>query len=238
MKKLIYIIVFIFILCPKSIAQDSPDFIKELHGYVEYNQNNEQDDPRNIYLEPEAKKFINISQPQSIKSNSLNLKKNNFEVFSSDMSKISAFTSRQEHIINSKHGSTAHTFRNITFGTEYDSSLDDGEITYMTGIYTKFDSKRAALTLSARTETGNAFSYYTDKIVIAPELKLTNRLSILDIAQTDTKQVSQKNEIVLRYNPKIKNHTDDLFFELGAGNSYREMEYVKSSIRFSTKFKF
>ena len=42
-------------------------------------------------------------------------------------------------------------------------------------------------------------------------------------------------EIIKKYIPRNKSIT---FLELGAGQTFRDNEYVKSSIRFSTKFKF
>jgi hypothetical protein len=218
-------------------AQDSPDFIKELRGHLEYNETMEDYNPDYVYLEPDNKKFINISEPQSISSKPLNLQNKNFNVFDSKIKETSSF-SGQEHDIRAVYGSISETHGKISFGTEYGSYLDDGEINYTTGVYTKFNGKHAALKLAVKTETGNSYAFYNDKIVIAPEWKITKRLSLVDVLQTDIKQVSQKNELVLRYNPKIKNHIDNLFLELGAGQTFREQNYVKSSIRFSTRFNF
>ncbi len=236
--RIFIVLTFILVFAQGAFASDSPEFIKELRGHIEYNDGFDEDyNPNYVYLEPDTQKFINISQPQRIGSKTMNLKKGNFSVFdSSTVRNASAFTG-QEYAIKSKYGRVSETFGKFTLGTEYDSSIDDGEMTYMTGVYTKINGKHFALTLSARTETGNAYSYYSDKLVVAPEWKITKRLSLLDIAQTDVKQTSQKNEIVLRYNPKLPNNYDDLFLELGAGQTYREQEYVKSSIRFSTRFK-
>lgn len=237
MKYLRLALILILLFSPKSFADNSPEFIKQLRGHLEYNETYDEDyNPNYVYLEPETKNFINITQPQKIGSKALNLKKSDFSVFNSNLKNASAF-SGQEYAIGSKYGYISETIGKWTFGTEYDSSIDDAEITYMTGVYTKLDGKHLALTVSARTETGNSYSRYTDKFVIAPEWKITKRLSLLDIAQTDVKQTTQKNEVVLRYNPKLPNNYNDLFLELGAGQTFHNQDLVKSSIRFSTKFK-
>lgn len=234
---LILILILLLFATPKSFANESPEFIRQLRGYLEYTQDFEEDyNPNYIYLVPEKRKFINITQPQKIGSKSMNLKKTDFSVFNSDLKKAYVF-SGQEYSINPEYGRVSETFGKWTFGTEYDSSIDDAEMTYMTGVYARLDGKHAALTVSARTETGSNYSNYNDKLVIAPEFKITKRLSLLDIAQTDVKQSIQKNEIVLRYNPKLKNNYNDLFFELGAGQTYHNQDFVKSSVRFSTRFK-
>ena len=232
----VLLLLLILILSPKCFADDS-NFIQQLRGHLEYNEEVEELDSNSIYLEPEAKKYINLTQPQSIKSKSLNLNNPDFSIFSSNMQKASTF-SEQEYNIKSIYGDLSENYGKFTIGTKYGSYIDDGEINYMTGIYTKIDGKRLALTLAAQTQTGSSYSHYTDKIIIAPELKLTDRLSLLDIIKTDMLQTSQNNRIVLRYNPKLKNHNDDLFLEFGAENTYREQEYVKSSIIFSTRFNF
>lgn len=237
MRYLKILVIFLIFLSPCCFADESPAFIKQLRGHLEYNENIEDFDSKNIYLEPEKKKFINIAQPQIIHSKALKLKGPDFDIFNSDLSKVSVFN-RQEHAIKGMYGGVSETYGKFTFGTEYDSFIDDAEMVYKTGVFTRIDGKRTALTLTARTETGNSYSNYSDKIVIAPELKLTKRLSLLDIAQTDVKQTTQKNEIVLRYNPKLKNNYNDLFLEVGAGQTYREQDFVKSSLRFSTRFKF
>ena len=41
-----------------------------------------------------------------------------------------------------------------------------------------------------------------DKFYIAPELKITKRLSLLDVMKTDVAQVNKSNELILRYTPK------------------------------------
>lgn len=236
MKYLKFILILTILIMPKCFANESPEFIKELRGHLEYNEEiNDDYNPNYIYLEPETKNFINISQPQSISSKSMNLKKDNFSVFNSGLKNSSAFA-RQEYAIKTQSGELAENYGNFTFGTKYYSAIYDGEMTYTTGIYTRIDGKHTALTITANTETGNSYSNYSDYLIIAPEWKISKQLSLLNTIKTDIRQLSQKSEIVLRYKPKIKRY-NDLFLELGVSQTYREQEYVKSSIRFSTGFK-
>ncbi|MBQ9688793.1 hypothetical protein IJV79_04070 [bacterium] len=234
MKRLVLSLILL-IFAPVCFGSEPPEFIKELQGHLQYTEYEEDYDPKNIYLEPESVHFINIREPQRITSKALDLNEVNFNVVNPVLYKSSALFS-QEQSVRPFSANISEKRNNVTFGTEYGSYLYDAEINYTTGVYTKIDKDRFALTMSVRADTGNNYSYYDDRILIAPEIKLTERLSLLEIMQSNVKQTYQKHELVLRYNPRLRNNYNDLFFELGAGQTFREQNYVKSTIRFSTRF--
>lgn len=233
------ILIFFIILnffSPKAFCEEN--FITELKGHLEYVENEDRqiEEDNAVHLEPDSLKLINISQPQKIKSDSLGLEKKNFDVFNPTVSKALYYNS--ERSVRPIYGGISKQSGNFTFGTEYDSYIDSAEMYRTTAIYSRYDREKFAITISASKGTGDSFSYFDNRLILAPELKITNRLSLIEKLQSDEKQSFKKHELVLRYNPKIKSHTDDIFLELGAGQTFRDNEYVKSSIRFSTKFKF
>lgn len=228
-----------------SFFQDEPQAEQpvELHGYLQYG---EAEQAQEQLQEQNAVKLddktltngINISQPKKIESKSLisGVKKPNFEPMQDSLEAASKFAT-QEYAIKPVSSDFVQKQGNFSFGTSYDSYMDSAQVSYSTGIFTRYDWKHFALSSTFAKSTDSNFNSYDDKIYIAPELKLSKHLSLLDVMQTDVDQISKKNELVLRYTPRFKNGAEDVQFELGAGQSYYEDSYVKSSLRFSTRFK-
>ena len=152
------------------------------------------------------------------------------------LEKASKF-STQEYSILPVSGSYSVKSGGMTFGTTYNSSMDSTGGNYSTGIFTKYDAKYFAFKTAFLKSTQGSYDSFNDKILFAPELKLTKRLSILDVIQTDMIQVSRRNEVVLRYSPPLKKYADEVELEIGAGQSFYESNFINSSLRFSTRFK-
>lgn len=213
----------------------------DFKGYLEYNEipeveDEEYDSSNAVKLDNTTVKKVNISAPQSFnyESSSFNKKNENFAIFSSQMLPASKFSS-QEYIIAPMSQGLLRKNGKFSYGTTYNSYLDSAEINYQTALFTKYDTKKFSLTTSYSKSTGNSYSYYSDKVYFIPEWKITKRLSLVDVIQSSTDMTRQKNEIILRYTPKRTNN--DLKFEIGAGQSFTNNEYTKSSIKFSTSFK-
>lgn len=227
-----------------SYFNEEPQTVQspELHGSIEYNQTPQaqEEEQESVYLSPGNIKNINISQPKKIESKSLisNVKKPTFQPIQDQMNVASKFAAQEYNIapISTSYGKK---IGKMTFGTMYDSSLDSGSgaQSNTTGFFAKYEGKYFALNTAFSKNTNYNYDDYSDKIYVAPELKLTKRLSLLDIMQTDVNQISKRNEVVLRYTPHLKKYADDVQFEVGAGQSYYNDNYVKSSVRFSTRFK-
>lgn len=227
-----------------SYFNEEPQTIEspELHGSIEYNQTTQvqEEEQESIYLNPINIKNVNISQPKKIESKSLisNVKKPTFQPIQDQMNAASKFAAQEYNIapISTSYGKK---IGKMTFGTMYDSSLDSGSgaQSNTTGFFTKYEGKHFAFNTVFSKNTNYNYDSYSDKISIIPEWKITKRLSLLDVMQTDVYQISKRNELVLRYTPHLKKHADDVQFEVGAGQSYYNDSYVKSSVRFSTRFK-
>lgn len=224
-----------------SYFAEEPEQAAELQGHLEYNQAVEEPEQEQnaIQLEmPINYNAINITKPQKIESKSLisGTKKPTFRPMQDELETASKF-SAQEYNIRPVSTSYSKKFGKFSFGTMYDSSLGSARVNYSTGLFSKYEGKHFALSTAFSKNTNCNYDSYSDNFFIIPELKLTKRLSLLDVMQTDVNQINKSNELVLRYTPHFKRYADDVQFELGAGQSFYEDNYIKSSIRFSTRFK-
>lgn len=217
-----------------NIFTNDPQGTLELHGYLEYDEIPDS----TIYLDQVSRKTPDFKAPIKIGSKSL-IPLIDKKPLLPDYKKfeIASRFYTQEYDINPKNSSYSEKSGNVTFGTMYNSGLDNASLSYSTGIFAKYDSKYWAFTSAFSKKTNSNYDSYNDRIFFAPELKITKRLSIMDVLQTDVQQINKKNEIVLRYTPNFKKYADDVQFELGAGQSFHEDNYINSSVRFSTRFK-
>lgn len=217
---------------------EEPTQVTPLNGYLDFNQSLQdqevEQDQNAVLLDGTKTTGINITPPKSFNSKSLfaNSKRpafgpmqNGVNTSSNSIAPISAGYSR-------KYGK-------IRFGTTYGSSYSNARAKLSTGIFAKYEGKHFALGTGYSTTTDNSTTYspFNDDFYIAPELKITKRLSLLDVMQADVMQINKSNEVVLRYTPHFKKYTDDVQLEVGAGQSFYDNNYINSSIRFSTKFK-
>lgn len=222
-----------------SYFQEEPEQTTQLDGYLEYNESAEQKEENAIELNSTGTIGINLTKPAKIESKSLlsNSKKPTFNPIQDQINTLSTLVNKDYDIrpVSTKYSKKIGRF---SFGTMYDSFLDSAQTNHSTGLFTRYEGKYFALsTAFSKSTNNNSYDYMNDKIFIAPELKLTKRLSLLDVMQTDVDQINKKNEIVLRYTPHLKKYADDVQFEIGAGQSFFEDAYIKSSLRFSTRFR-
>lgn len=223
-----------------SYFVDEPQQTQELNGYIEYNQpEGEAEQEQNaIRLDSAQTTGINISKPKSLGSKSLlsNSRKPSFQPIQDNMDSASKFAT-QEYSIRPISSTYSKKYGKFSFGTMYDSSVGSAQVNYSTGLFSKYEGKHFALSTAFQKSTNSNYDSYNDKFFVAPELKLTKRLSLLDVMQTDVNQINKKNEVVLRYTPHFKKYADDVQLELKAGQSFYEDSYINSSVQFSTRFK-
>lgn len=209
----------------------------KLNGYLEYTQMEQEPEEEAIELEPPGTAQVNFSKPKSVRANSL-IPMDKKPLFSPMQNRLEAASkfSTQEYNIKPVSTTYSQKFGQFSFGTTYDSSLDSARASYTTGVFTKYEGKYLAVS-TMFTKNTKDYDAYSDKIYFIPELKLTKRLSLLDVMQTDVFQINKKNEVVLRYTPHMKKYADDVQFEVGVGQSFYQDDYLNSSIRFSSRFK-
>lgn len=222
---------------PTTEPVANADYEIKLNGYLEFSQMEQEPEEEAIELESPSTAQVNFSKPKSVRANSLITadKKPLFSPMQNSLEAASKFSTQEYNI---KPVSTAYSrkFGQFSFGTSYDSSLDSARASYTTGVFTKYEGKYFALS-SVFAKNTRDYDSYSDKIYFIPELKLTKRLSLLDVMQTDVFQINKKNEVVLRYTPHMKKYADDVQFEVGVGQSFYQDDYLNSSIRFSSRFK-
>lgn len=219
-----------------NVFTDDTPAAEQLNGYVEYNAPEEENA---IYLtEPININNINITAPKKIGSKSLvpETKRPTFEPMGKTLEATSKFNT-DEYNIRPVSTSYSQKMGKFSFGTTFDSSLSSARVSNSTGFFAKYDGKHVALT-GMYSKSGNNYSTsYDDNFIVAPEWKITKRLSLLDVMQTDIYQIGKSNQVVLRYTPHLKRYADDVQFEIGAGQSFNYDSYTSSKIRFSTRFK-
>lgn len=222
-----------------SYFNPEPDQTTTLQGHLEYHQDEVQPEEMPIVLDENTQhNTINVSKPQKIESKSLlsSTKIPTFHPIQDELKSASMF-STQEYNIKPVSTGYSQRFGRFSFGTMYGSSLSKASTNNSTALFAKYEWKYAALSLGYSKSANNNKDSFEDRFFAAPEIKITNRLSLIDVLETDVYQIDKSNEIVLRYTPHIKKYADGVQFELGAGQSFYEDNFIKSSVRFSTKFK-
>lgn len=252
MRKIFLLLSLIFILNAQIVFADEEQTVEdidqyfvdeqeqstELHGYLEYNKNQEQED-NSIQLEgPTVYRSVNLSKPKGVETKSFftDSQKPTFTPLENNLNAASKF-STEEYSINPISSSYSKKFGKFSFGTMYGSYLNSAQMNYSTGLFAKYEGKHFALGTGFSKSANNNYDAYNENFYVAPELKLTKRLSIMDVIETDAGQINKSNELVLRYTPHFKKFADEVQFEVGAGQSYYEDNFVKSSLRFATRFK-
>lgn len=218
-----------------SYFNAEPEESSIFEGHVEYNQNEFNAEENKIELENAKIHTLNLSKPQKLSFKSVS-KKPTFHPIQDELKAASMF-STQEYNIKSVSTSYSQNFGKFSFGTMYDSGLNKASRNDSTAVFAKYDWRYAALSLGFSKSTNYNKNSYEDEFFFAPEIKLTKRLSLLDVIETDVSQINKSNEVVIRYKPHFKGHEDDVQLELGAGQSFYNDNFIKSSVRFSTKFK-
>lgn len=219
-----------------NIFTDDTPAAEQLNGYIEYNEPEREENA--IYLNaPININSINLTTPKKIGSKSLlPEKKPTFEPMGNPLHAASEVYS-DEYSIQPLSTSYSQKVGKFNFGTSFDTSLSSARLSNSTGFFAKYEGKHFALNTVYVKSANNYNSSYDDSFIIAPEWKITKRLSLLDVMQTDLYQIDKSNQIVLRYTPHLKKYADDVQFELGAGQSFYENNPVGSKVRFSTRFK-
>lgn len=126
---------------------------------------------------------------------------------------------------------------NFSYGTYYGASMDSAQMTYSTSMFTRYDSKKYALTGTVSTDTQSIDGSYRSMLGIAPEIKITKALAVRDTFKTYMGVPIKKNSISMIYTPQLKKYIDSLRFELGLSQTFYESGYSNASVEFSTKFK-
>lgn len=242
MKKLLLLLLLIFIFNTQSFAQAEDisepkallnDNDYKIKGRVEYDANGE------LFLDIDdvEKMKLNVGIPNKYPKKSVLNDKNLFSKVE-EQRKLDV-THVDEYMITPTFNSLEYKSGNYTYGATFGTDMDTAQLEYRTKFFARYDNKifgiMGALGKDAYTSSG----IQMNSLYLAPEIKLSKSLTLVDTFKVNPDYDRYRNDIMLRYSPKIKNSRDRLNFEAGIGQtSYRSSGEQMYQFSVSTKFKF
>ncbi|MBR1618404.1 hypothetical protein IJ674_00755 [bacterium] len=204
-----------------------------LHGYAEYFDDEENaislDLPENEYL------VLNIKKPVAIEGKYFGYLQSSPSLFDNNYTKYNG----SEYSISPVSGSSSKSVGGFSAGATYSQGIDYGELEQSSGIFTKYQYKRFAISTSYAKTVNTTNNTYNDNFYIMPELKLSQYFTIKNILSADTVKKRKKAEVVLSVNPFGNKDYDRLRLEFGASGTYDEVNNAfKNQLKFSTMYKF
>lgn len=204
-----------------------------LHGYAQYDEN----DYQGINLEDTNYKAINlsISQPYRIGMKNYTSLKTTPTLYDRLYSKYSG----SEYSISSLSDQRAVSFGRFSAGTIYNQGIDYGELEQSSGVFSRYEYKRFAITTTYSKTVNSTNNNYNDNFYIAPELKLNQYITLKEILSHDTVKRTKKAEFVISFNPFGNKDNDRLHFNFGASQTFNDANNIlKNQLKFSTNYKF
>lgn len=204
-----------------------------LHGYAEYFDDEENaislDLPENEHL------VLNIKKPVAIEGKYFGYLQSSPSLFDNNYTKYNG----SEYSISPISGSSSKSVGGFSAGATYSQGIDYGELEQSSGIFTKYQYKRFAISTSYAKTVNTTNNTYNDNFYIMPELKLSQYFTIKNILSADTVKKRKKAEVVLSVNPFGNKDYDRLRLEFGASGTYDEVNNAfKNQLKFSTMYKF
>lgn len=207
-----------------------PDNIT-LKGYAEY-----MNDMEAVYLKDENDQFIlNLKVPQKITSKKLT--DEHKKILTQKPVTYSKYGAEEYNIGPQGRVSSVST-GGLSFGTTYDQEIDYSEFEQTAGFFTRYDIGKFGVKTSYERTIGSTYGNYIDNIYIAPEIRLNKIFSVKEVLSANMTYRRKKAEFVLSVNPFANTNDDRLNLELGASQTYYEdSDFVRSKIKFNTRFK-
>ena len=254
MRKLLLLFLFVFIFCSQSFAVEfkpleSPAKIDnndvsepkallndkdyKIKGRVEYDENGV------MFLDTEDVDKLNlkVNLPKKYPKKSV-LNEQDIFLKVEEQRKLDNIQV-DEYLITPTFGSLEYKSGNFSYGTTFGTDMDTAQLEYRTKFFARYDNKHfgimGAVGKDAYTSSGiDMYSLY-----LAPEIKLSESFAIVDTFKANPDYERYRNDIMLRYSPKIKNSRDIFHLEAGVGQtSYHSTGEQMYQFSVSTKFKF
>jgi len=204
-----------------------------LHGYAEYF-----DDEENavaLDLPPSEYLVLNIKKPVAVEGKYFGYLQYSPSLFDQNFSKYNG----TEYSIAPVSGTTEKKVGAFSAGATYSQGIDYGELEQSSGIFTKYQYKKFAISTSYAKTVNTTNNNYNDNFYIIPELRLSQYFTIKNILSADTVKKRKKAEVVLSVNPFGNRDYDRLRLEFGASETYDEINNAfKNQLRFSTMYRF
>lgn len=204
-----------------------------LHGYAEY-----YDDEANtvaLDLKPNEHLVLHIQKPVAVEGKYFGYLQDSPSLFDNNYSKYNG----SEYSIAPVSGTTEKKVGAFSAGATYSQGIDYGELEQSSGIFTKYQYKRFAISTSYAKTINTTNNNYNDNFYIIPELRLSQYFTIKNILSADTVKKRKKAEVVLSVNPFGDRDFDRMRLEFGASETYDEVNNAfKNQLKFSTKYWF
>lgn len=222
----------------QAIENTDGDVIKETYkikGQIEYDDN----PVETIYLDED------ITIPQvNIPKRSLTLPVGVLNITSNTNSSRSALArssvNRNSLVdILPLSGSVSESIGGFSYGQTWEQEMS--VLAYMqntTAFFVRYDTPKlfsltTSIRQSANQDLGNQYNIFR----IAPEIHITDKLTVKDSFSHYMDRSRNKNEVTLIYTPSLKKYAESLKFELGVAQSYYQTGKQSSSVELSTGFK-
>ena len=204
-----------------------------LKGYAEYFD----DEGNSVILDLPDNKLLalRIKNPSAVEGKYFGYLQESPSLFDYNYSKYTG----SEYSIAPVSGKSSKKIGNFSAGTTYSQGIDYGELEQSSGVFTKYQYKKFALSTSYAKTVNTTNNNYNDNFYIIPELQLNQYLAIKNVLSADTAKKRKKAEVVLSVNPFGKRDFDRLRFEFGASETYDEVsDSFKKQFKFMTNYKF
>lgn len=205
-----------------------------LYGYAEYFE-----DGDTIFLEdinPQIAQ-LNIQNPLTFEGKNYSSLKttpklyNNKQFSKYNVPEFDISTVYQQHQKNFGKGFSA--------GTTYWQGISDGELEQSSGLFSRFEYKRVALTTTYSKTVNSTNNDYSDNILLTPELSINQYLTLKEILSTNILNRTRKAEHMVSFNPFGKKDYDRLRLNLSVVQTFDEANnLLKNQFKFYTNYKF
>ena len=244
-RKFILIVIMAFWVLPClaegnfAIQKKEPNPVKEtykLEGLIEYDDN----PVETIYLDDDIEKpQLNISKKSlTLPVSMLNITSNT-DTHRSALARAAVNRNSIKDILPFSGSVTEQLMGGFSYGQSWEQEMSP--LAYMsstTAFFVRYDApKWLSLTTSVRQSTNNDMGTHYNIFRIAPEWRITDRLTLKDSFSNYMNQTRNKNEVTLIYTPALKKYAESLKFELGVAQTYYQSGRHSSAIEFSTDFK-
>lgn len=189
-----------------------------LKGYASYDEVEEEE---GIVLSPDLDVLtLNITKPVKVGIKNFSGLKTGESLYDNIYTKFNG-TEYEISPINSTH--TSKKYSGFSAGTSYEQEISYGELEQTSGVFSRYEYKRFALTTSYSKTVNTTNNNYNDKFSFAPEIRLNQYMVLKNKFSADTVKKRKKAEIILSINPFGKKDLDRLKFDFSASETYDEV---------------
>lgn len=205
-----------------------------LYGYAQYIDDNED----TIFLENSKTAELNLKKSQiSYSGEKYNHLQTTPTLFNTN--KYSKYNVPEFSIATIYQTHQKDLGAGFSAGTTYWQGISDGELEQSSGLFSRYQYKRIALTTTYSKTINTTNNTYSDNIYFTPELKLNQYLTLKEILSTNVINHSKKAEFMISLNPFGNYDQDRLRLNLSAVQTFDDQNnLLKNQFKFYTNYKF